>query len=102
MYIVPVLLYVPTDTPILERNVCNNQPTYILCIYCIHLRMFVCTYVCTYVLYVRSSYPGVAYDRHYTANMRIVQYDILYTIQMCLLISCLVLTRLILTMRPIW
>ena len=38
----------------------------------------------------------------YTAYVLIVQYNILYAIEMCLLISCLVLTQLILTMKPVW
>ena len=44
------------------------------------------------------------YDRQYvfTVYMHVVQYDILYIVEMCLLISCLVLAQLILTMKPVW
>ena len=47
------------------------------------------------VLYV--IYPGVVIDRQF-----VTQHNIIYTIEMCLLISCLVLTQLILTKKPVW
>ena len=90
---------VEIDYPQLELLDTIGEGTYgtYTIISCVVYLQFIQYSVCVYVI-VGS---WVVSDRQLFI-LRIAQYNILYAIEMCLLISCLVLTQLILTMKPVW
>ena len=83
------------DSGTFPLQICHLKVKFVISL---SLFLHVCTYCYVIAIIIWCSEGWTIY----TANICIVQYKIIYAIEMCSLISCLVLTQLILTMEPVW